>query len=156
LCLGLLLRFGDPTPLVIVALGICIGFSQWAIALKGIVNGVSWTLATVIASLMIVAAQNYIANQQLIPPILDYYNPGCLSASCDSYKLAETWLTGTIIIIFIASLSVALPTGIVLSRDSARIYIWLFGIIVASTVGVLGYIALSVNIRGPLLETVCY
>jgi hypothetical protein len=137
-------------------LGICVGLLQWRVALKGIVNGVAWTSATGLASVLIAASLIFVESQQLIPPILEYYNPGCLSASCDSFTLRETWFFGVVVLSFIGGLSVALPTGfvLVLAGYGSKIYVWVFGSFLASVLGLLAYMPISL---GPGYDgTYCY
>jgi hypothetical protein len=136
--------FGQPY-LPFLIFGICVGLLQWRVALKGIVNGVAWVFATGLASVLIVASYGFAASQQLIPSIMHYYNPGCLSASCDSYALDDTWLGGVVVVSLIGGLSAALPTGLVLSRYGFNIYLWVFGSLLASLVGVLLYIPFAVG-----------
>jgi hypothetical protein len=145
--LELLLRFRDPAFLIVAVLGLCIGLLQWAVALKGIVNGVAWILATTIASTLILIVLIFVEASGLVPPVLVYYNPGCLSASCDSSRLDEAWLSGAVVSIFIISLATVLPTSIVLSHYSARIYVWILGGVVTSMSGVIIVIVTYVIIQ---------
>ncbi len=139
-----------------VILGICAGLLQWRVALKGMVNGVAWTIATGLAGVLIATSLVFAANEQLIPPILQYYNPGCLSASCDSFALRDTWFFGVVELSLIGGISVALPTGFVLviSRYGSRVYMWLFGSLLASWLGLLAYLPFAMG-PGPD-GTFCY
>jgi hypothetical protein len=139
--------------LLVIVFGICIGFCQWAVALRGIVNGLAWTVATSTASLLIALA--FDGTHQLIPQILEYYNPGCLSASCDSYRLSDGWAIGTLLSIIIVVIAIALPTGVVLSRHASKLYMWILGSIIGSIVWVLGFILISVSIPGGF-EELCW
>jgi hypothetical protein len=120
--------------------GMCVGLFQWLLVLKGIVNGVAWILATGLASTLIAASSGFASSLNLIPPIMHYYNPGCLSASCDSFALDDTWLWGVVVVGLIGGLSAALPTGLVLSRYGSNIHIWVFGCLLTSLLSVLSYI----------------
>jgi len=153
-CIGPLIKplTYDQFYLQFIIFGACLGLIQWIAALKSIVNGLAWTLATIVASVLTLAALVYANSHQFIAPILDYYNLGCLSNSCDSYKLHETWFMGTAVIVIIISLSTALPTGIVLLRYSSRIYMWVLGIVIASAAGILAYVAYAVSFRGILAD----
>lgn len=130
-----------------VILGISVGLLQWRIALKGILNGVAWTIATGLASVLIATVLVFASNERFIPPSLQYFNSGCLSASCDSFTLRETWFFGVVVLSLIGGLSVAVPTGfvLVLSRHSSRIYLWLFGSLLASLLGLLAYLPFAMG-----------
>jgi hypothetical protein len=121
-------------------LGICLGLIQWVVALRGLVNGIAWVFATAIASIFVVEAIAFAANHQLIPQVFEYYNPGCLSASCDAYTLYNTWISGSIVYGLIASLAAILPTGVVLLVYGTKLHIWIVGGILSSVAGVLAYI----------------
>jgi len=122
--------------------GVCVGFFQWRNTLRKYVNGVAWTTATGLAGVLLASSLIFASSQQLIPPILEYYNPGCLSDSCDSFALVETWTVGIGKLGVIGGLSVAIPTSIVLvlSRYGSRVYVWLFGSLLASLTGLLLYL----------------
>ena len=147
--------------------GICIGIFQWLVALRGKINGVAWTFATLLSSVLIVAYLNIANNEQLIPPITQYRNLGCLSDSCDSFMLRDTWFSGVLIYGLIGGLAVATPTSVILcwSGYGSKIYRWWIGCILASVLGLLVYLPFMlgdafvgifcyVGIVGPLVMAV--
>jgi hypothetical protein len=133
--------------------GICVGLLQWSVALRDIVKAVEWTFATTLASFLVGASLIFASNLQLIPQVLEYFNPGCLSASCDRYKLHATWISGTVVFSLIVGLSAALPTGFVLSRYGSRVYLWVFGCILASLTGVLAYLPFALSFGSAVIVT---
>jgi hypothetical protein len=125
-----------------------VGLFQWWAALKGIVSGIAWSLATGLAGVLVVVATVFVSNLNLFPPILHYYNPGCLSAGCDMLILDEKWIVGVGVLGLIVGLSAALPTGIVLSRYGSRVYMWLLGCLLAALLSLLAYIPFAL-VPGP-------
>jgi hypothetical protein len=137
--------------------GVCVGVVQWRVALRGVLNGTAWAIALGIASILLAASFVFASSHQLLPPILQYRNLGCLSASCDSYILRSTWLSGIAVLGVIGGLSVAIPTSCVLalSRHGARVHIWVLGCLLASFLGLLAYLPF-ILLPGPILCSICF
>jgi hypothetical protein len=136
-----------------ILMGTSVGLFQWLFALRGRVYGAAWLFATALAGIILAASSQYADREHLLPQILEYYNPGCLSLSCDSYTLHETWFSGILIYGLIGGLSAALPTSIALgwSGYHSKLPMWWIGCILASVLGLLAYIPVAL-IPGPVFS----
>ncbi len=103
----------------VVIVGLFVGFLQWRLSLKNIVNPVAWILAIVFANTLIVIAADFAQSHRLIPQIFDYSVGRCFE--CDVARLHETWFSGTVVPSLITGFAGAIPTAIVLSRYWSRL-----------------------------------
>jgi hypothetical protein len=113
----------------IIIIGVCIGLLQWLTVLRGIVNGLAWITACGLASILIAV----VLSHPMTATIFKSNNTGCLGVAGVSVAVG---------------LAGALPTGIVLSRYSSKVYLWVLGTILAPLAGILSFIPLALVLSG--------